>query len=125
MDIRKLIKEHNEYIWTSKNDEEFMENHSSALEILKHERMIHMIITMFVSLFAFVFLGLFLMTQMTALAVIFWILLIVMVFYYIYYFQLENTTLEWEGMLYEKKRGKRLKLNMTRIKTDDNESDNK
>ena len=92
----EFIKRHTKYIEESRHDDAFIETHSRALATLRHERLIHLIVTVSVTVFCLIFFGLYLLFSLLPLLIIFIILLVVTAFYYIYYFKLENTVIKWE-----------------------------
>ena len=96
MDIIKFIREHNKFIEQNGLNDHSEEIHYEALKILKHERIIHLIVTMFTTLFCFMFLGFYLFTEKLPFLMLFIILLILVGFYILHYFRLENITLNWE-----------------------------
>ncbi|MBN2096098.1 hypothetical protein JW752_01725 [Candidatus Peregrinibacteria bacterium] len=101
MSTQQLIKEHTKYIQQSRHNSAFVKTHSKALATLRHERLIHLLVTMFVTLFTLIIFGLSLAFGIPALLIIFVVLLIVTCCYFIYYYQLENTVVEWEAIEYE------------------------
>lgn len=101
MDISEFIKKHNRYIKENRGSNNFIVIHKEALEILKHERYMHLIVTMFSATFCCILLGIYLLTEKIAVAALFGILIILIGFYFFHYFKLENTTLEWEKKMYD------------------------
>jgi len=101
MSTQQLIKDHTKYIKKVSHDSTFLKAHQKALEILKHERFIHLIVTMFISFFCIIFFGLYLFFELLALMIIFVILLVLMGAYFLYYYKLENTVIKWEEIEYE------------------------
>jgi fatty acid desaturase len=92
----EFIKRHTKYVDKSRHDDAFLEAHSHALATLRHERLIHLIVTISVTVFCLIFFGLYLFFSLFPLLIIFIILLVVTFFYYIYYYKLENTVIKWE-----------------------------
>jgi len=101
MNTGQLIKEHTKYIKQSRRNKGFLETHTKALATLRHERLIHLLVTMFVTLFTLIAFGLSLIFATLALLIVFVVLLIITCCYFIYYYQLENTTIKWEAIEYE------------------------
>ncbi|BDU49707.1 hypothetical protein [Haliovirga abyssi] len=97
--INEFITQHNNYI-TSENLD--INIHRTAITILSHERLIHLIIMLFTILFTFIFLALSLILNFISLYIIFLIFLLLSIAYIAYYFKLENTTQNWEIILYKK-----------------------
>ena len=54
----ELIKKHNSYIARFKNDKNFKKAHEKALKTLKHERLVHLIVTIAVTIFCLSFFAL-------------------------------------------------------------------
>ena len=92
----EFIKKHTKYIEESRHDDTFLETHSHAIATLRHERLIHLIVTLSVTVFCLIFFGLYLVFTLLSLLIVFIILLVVTFFYYIYYYKLENTVIKWE-----------------------------
>lgn len=101
MDILKFIKEHDAYLKENTVYDKITLVHSKALEILRHERMIHLIVTMFSILFMLITLGEYFYTGHMALGVLFLILLGLNTGYLFHYYRLENKCLEWENIEYD------------------------
>ncbi|MBN2086993.1 hypothetical protein JW758_01465 [Candidatus Peregrinibacteria bacterium] len=102
----ELIKKHNNYIAKFKNDKNFEKAHAKALKTLKHERLVHLIVTIAVTVFCLTFFALYLFFAIFMLLVTFIILVILTLAYYIYYFKLENTVIKWEKIEYDKTKKK-------------------
>jgi hypothetical protein len=103
MNTTDLIKTHNEYIRKSQKDKNFNKTHEEALKILKHERFIHLIVTIAVTIFCIAFFALYLFLAMVLILIVFVILAVLTLAYYIYYFKLENTVIKWEEIEYKNK----------------------
>ena len=82
------IKEIDELLKTKKINEDIIHNHLIKIKFFQHERIIHLLVTLFYAFLFIVFLGL------CAIHYIFFIvvfmLLIFLIFYIIHYFRLEN-----------------------------------
>jgi len=102
MSTSQLIKTHDKYIKKFfGKDKKFSEAHKEALRTLKHERLIHLIVTIAVTVFCIIFFALYLFFAVVFLLVIFVILLILTLAYYFYYYKLENTVIKWEELEYK------------------------
>ena len=62
--------------------------HLTKIEFFQHERLIHLLVTLFYALFAIIFWGLILVSEWFVIIAI--ILMIFLIFYIIHYFHLEN-----------------------------------
>ena len=98
----KLIKKHNNYIARFKKDKNFEKAHKKALKTLKHERLVHLIVTIAITVFCLAFFALYLFFALFLLLVTFIILACLTLAYFIYYFKLENTVIKWEEIDYDK-----------------------
>ena len=107
MDTIKFIKEHEKLINKKPRTKKFTEIHTSALKTLRHERMIHLIVTMSVTIFDILFLGMYLSYRMMPFILISILLLVTIAFYYFHYYRLENTTQRWEEVEYKMLTGKK------------------
>ncbi|MBN1585478.1 hypothetical protein JW899_03870 [Candidatus Uhrbacteria bacterium] len=88
--------------------EEACRHGQKQLENLKHERLIHLLVTLFFAEGVLVTLTLFLFLKMTLLLVIFALFLALLIPYVFHYYFLENTCRRWYGLLreiYERKAG--------------------
>ena len=101
MDTIKFIKEHDKLIEKKPRPKQFADIHSSALKTLRHERLIHLIVTMSVTIFDLLFLGMYLSYKMAPFIMISILLLVTIAFYYFHYYRLENTTQRWEEVEYK------------------------
>lgn len=63
-------------------------NHLTKIQFFQHERLIHLLVTLFYVLFTMIFF--FLSMIFKPFAVIFFVLIIFLIFYVIHYFRLEN-----------------------------------
>ncbi|MBN2060142.1 MAG: hypothetical protein JW882_06965 [Deltaproteobacteria bacterium] len=93
--VSEFIKEHNSRLATGEFDKDFPSFHLTQIGFLQHERLIHLIVMMFIILFSLVFLTLFLVLDIFVFIVLFALLLILTVFYIFHYYKLENTVIEW------------------------------
>ena len=78
-----------------------IENHLNKINFFSHERLIHLIVTMFFALFAILFFLIYLNLNTELLLVIDLILIVVLVFYIFHYFYLENNV-QYLYKLYDK-----------------------
>ena len=88
--LNDYIKENEEKLWgkvTSKD----IEIHLNKISFFSHERLIHLIVTMFFALFTIIFIFISLYTKIILLFVISIILLVILLFYIFHYFFLENS----------------------------------
>ena len=72
-----------------------LENHLIQIQFLQHERLIHLLVTMFFSLFLFISLAVALFTSNLLFYIISFILMLILIFYIFHYFLLENTVQKW------------------------------
>jgi hypothetical protein len=93
--VTELIKEHNKYIQAKRHDEEFYSYHLTQIGFLQHERLVHLIVMLFVIFAALIFMGLYLALNIILFLVIFIMLMILTLFYIFHYYKLENTVIEW------------------------------
>jgi len=93
--VSNLIKEHNKILEKAVFDEDFLAFHLRQIKFLQHERVIHLLVTLFVSFCLIVFLCLFLVLNLCLLLVPFSLFLIMTVLYIFHYFKLENTVIKW------------------------------
>ena len=67
---------------------ELLSNHLNKIKFFQHERLIHLLVTLFYAIFMIIFLSLSLVSKVFL--IIFFILVIFLLFYVIHYFRLEN-----------------------------------
>lgn len=70
------------------NIEELIKGHLQKIKFFQHERLIHLLVTLFYAIFMMLFLALSLIHYIFI--IVFFILIIFLVFYVIHYFRLEN-----------------------------------
>lgn len=70
------------------NIEELIKEHLQKIKFFQHERLIHLLVTLFYAIFMMLFLALSLIHYIFI--IVFFILIIFLVFYVIHYFRLEN-----------------------------------
>ncbi|MBN1850153.1 MAG: hypothetical protein JW932_16390 [Deltaproteobacteria bacterium] len=100
--VSEFIKEHNAFLKTKDLDRGSLTYHLTQIQFLQHERLIHLMVMLFVILCTLLFLGLYLFIQLTAFLIVFGLLLILTVFYIFHYYKLENTVIEWYFIYDEK-----------------------
>ena len=82
------IKEIDSLLKNGKIDEDIIKNHLIKIEFFQHERLIHLLVTLFYAFLFVVFLGLCAIHYIFFVVVI--MILIFLIFYIIHYFRLEN-----------------------------------
>ena len=74
------------------------------IKFFQHERLIHLIVTVFVGLATLIFLGLGLITELISLLILSVITLILFAFYIVYYYFLENSVQELYKYYWDKEK---------------------
>ena len=100
--ISEFIKEHNAFLQTKGLDKHTLPYHLSQIHFLQHERLVHLVVMLFVILCSLIFLGLYLFSQLFLFLIVFILLLILTIFYILHYYKLENTVIEWYFIYNEK-----------------------
>jgi len=90
-----FIKEHEKKLAEQPLRGEFLSYHLNQIKFLQHERLVHLLVTLFVMAALLVFFTLFLILKNLWLFVLFLLCLVLSVFYVIHYFKLENTVIRW------------------------------
>ncbi len=93
--MSEFIVQHQEDLKTGKFELEILSYHLTQIRFLQHERMVHLIVMLFVMLSALICLSLFLFHGIMPFLLLFILLLVLAVFYIFHYFKLENTVIEW------------------------------
>ena len=93
--VTEFIKEHKEILKQDRRDEEFLKYHLTQIRFLQHERLVHLIVMLFVIFCMLTFIALFLFLDIFLFLIIAVLLLILTVFYIFHYYKLENTVIEW------------------------------
>ena len=93
--VTEFIEEHKECIQGNRRDDKFYNYHLTQIGFLQHERMVHLIVMLFVILAALIFLGLFFIIDIFLFLIVFILLIILALFYIFHYYRLENTVIEW------------------------------
>ena len=93
--VTELITAHEQRLQEAEFTTEFSAFHLTQIRFLQHERLVHLLVMLFVILVCLLFLALFLLLQQLLFMVLFAILLVLSAFYVFHYFKLENTVIEW------------------------------
>jgi len=94
--MTEFMKHHNQFLKTNDlNDEYMLSYHLKQIGFLQHERLVHLMVMLFVIFAVLFFFSLFLLLKNILFLVLFGILLILTLFYVFHYFKLENTVMEW------------------------------
>jgi len=104
--VSDYIKEYNEELKEEKHDKEFLLFHLTQIGFLQHERLVHLIVMLFVIFCALTFMALFLLLDIFLFLIIFIMLLILTIFYILHYYKLENTVIKWYFIYRERIKGK-------------------
>ncbi len=100
--VSDFIKEHNTFLKTKGLDRDSLPYHLIQIRFLQHERLIHLIVMLFVIACFLLFLCLYLFLHLLVFLIIFILLLILTFFYILHYYKLENTVIEWYFIYNEK-----------------------
>ena len=93
--VTEFIKEHKEILKQDRSDNKFLEYHLTQIRFLQHERLVHLIVMLFVIFCMLTFIALFLFLDILLFIIIALLLIILTVFYIFHYYRLENTVIEW------------------------------
>lgn len=94
--MTEFMKIHNQFLkGDDLNDKDFLSYHLKQIGFLQHERLVHLIVMLFVIFVVLFFFVLFILLKNILFLVLFAILLILTLFYVFHYFKLENTVMEW------------------------------
>ena len=88
MYLNDYIKEIDELIDKKKITKKIKEEHLTKISFFMHERLVHLLVTLFYGIFTFI--SLYFSTLYPAFVIVFFIFLIILLFYVIHYFRLEN-----------------------------------
>jgi hypothetical protein len=105
--VTEFIKTHNASLKRDVMDENFLSYHLKQISFLQHERLVHLIVMLFVIFTVLLFFSLFLLLSNILFLVLFFILLILTMFYVFHYFRLENTVIKWYFIYNEHAREKK------------------
>ena len=89
--VTEFIKEHNRFLENNEPDEALLAYHRIQIGFLQHERLVHLIVMLFIALCALVCLGLFFYLELLLFLIIAILLLVLTLFYILHYYRLENT----------------------------------
>lgn len=93
--MTEFIRAHNNYLHREGLAETNTDYHLTQIAFLQHERLVHLIVMLFVAFCALVCLGLFLFTAIQAFLIAFALLLALTLFYILHYYRLENGVIGW------------------------------
>ncbi len=93
--MKNWCRDHEERIRTSPATPELIAIHREKIQILQHERLVHLIVTVMVTAVEMFVLFLVLWTQSIVAAAVMLGLAVLLGFYYYHYFFLENTVQRW------------------------------
>lgn len=100
--ISEFIKAHEKKLESAVIDEDFLSYHLKQIGFLQHERIVHLLVMLFVMAAFLVFFALFLIFQHMFLFGLFLLCLVLTIFYIFHYFKLENTVIKWYFIYNEK-----------------------
>lgn len=90
--MKKYLNEYINYmdklIETKKVNKDTKHEHLIKIDFFKHERLIHLLVTLFYALYLFI--ALYFATIIPNFLIIFFLFLIILIFYVVHYFRLEN-----------------------------------
>ena len=87
-------------------DEDFLSFHLKQIGFLQHERLVHLIVMLFVLFSVLLFFILFLLFQDLLVFGVFLLCLVLSIFYLFHYFKLENTVIRWYYIYNDRKTAK-------------------
>jgi hypothetical protein len=93
--ISEFIKEHNAYLHKTELDQTALAYHLIQIGFLQHERLVHLIVMLFIALCTLICLALYLLFSLWLFVVAFGLLLLLTLFYILHYYKLENTVIQW------------------------------
>lgn len=93
--VSEFIKIHDRRLEGAVFDRSFLDFHLVQIRFLQHERLVHLLVMLFVMFCFLVFFGLFLLFQELYMLGLFFLCLVLTVFYVFHYFKLENTVIRW------------------------------
>jgi Ca2+/Na+ antiporter len=103
--MTEFIKAHEKKLETASFDEDFLSYHLEQIRFLQHERLVHLLVMLFVMAAFLVFFVLFLLFQDMFIFGLFLLCLVLTIFYVFHYFKLENTVIKWYFIYNEKNQG--------------------
>lgn len=93
--ITAFIKEHNAYLHETEIDQNTLSFHLIQIGFLQHERLVHLIVMLFIALSTLICLALYLLFNLWLFMAAFGLLLLLTLFYILHYYKLENTVIQW------------------------------
>jgi len=93
--ITEFIKEHNAYLHETEIDHNTLAYHLIQIGFLQHERLVHLIVMLFIALSTLICLALYLLFNLWLFVAAFGLLLLLTFFYILHYYKLENTVIQW------------------------------
>ena len=93
--VTEFIKVHESRLTAASFDEDFLSFHLRQIRFLQHERLVHLIVMLFVLFSVLLFFILFLLFHDLLVFGVFLLCLILSIFYVFHYFKLENTVIRW------------------------------
>lgn len=93
--VSEYIKEYKKILNKERYDKDFLSFHLTQIKFLQHERLVHLLVMLFVIICALIFMALFLLLDIFLFLVVFILLLVLTIFYILHYYKLENTVIEW------------------------------
>jgi hypothetical protein len=103
--MTEFIKVHEKKLESASFDNDFLSYHLTQIRFLQHERLVHLLVMLFVMAAFLVFFRLFLIFQDMVIFGLFLLGLVLTIFYVFHYFKLENTVIKWYFIYNEKKKG--------------------
>lgn len=93
--VSEFIKEHEQRLKKTSFDEDFLSYHLQQIQFLQHERVVHLIVMLFVMFCFLLFLLLYIFYGGMLILAVFLLCLLLTIFYVFHYFKLENTVIDW------------------------------
>jgi uncharacterized membrane protein len=93
--VTELIREHQALLEEDRSDADFLSYHLKQIGFLQHERLVHLLVMLFVIFCMLTFMALFLFLDIFLFLIICILLLILTLFYVFHYYRLENTVIAW------------------------------
>lgn len=100
--MSEFIGVHEERLANTSFDRDFLSYHLIQVRFLQHERLVHLLVMLFVMAAFLVFFVLFLLFQGMWMFGLFLLCLVLTIFYVFHYFKLENTVIRWYFVYNEK-----------------------
>jgi cell division protein FtsW (lipid II flippase) len=98
--MNKFMKNHDVFLKKAlegpvENLEWLLDYHSDKVRFLQHERLIHLMVTLFFSFILLILFGMSLLEPSNLYPVLFLILAVLLIFYILHYYKMENTLQRW------------------------------